>query len=59
VLKLGILTYELEHVAVTDKEKADALGAVERMRTVIEERKPNPAPPGGMTGSPQADEYHR
>ena len=42
--KLGILKYEVE-IAVTDKEKADALAAVEHMKVTIEKLTPRPAPP--------------
>ena len=41
--KLGILMHELE-IAVTDKEKADALAAVEHMKQTIAKLTPKPAP---------------
>lgn len=58
-LKLLVLTYELEHVAETPQEKADALAAVKHMEAVIEKLTPKPAPPGGMLANPNADEYQQ
>jgi hypothetical protein len=57
--QLGLARTELAEYAETDEEKANALASITRLEKIIAERKPKPAPEGGMLKNPNHDMYHQ